>query len=40
VHEAAVGTCTGAIQVGHEIWVSTFRADRIARFPAPGRKKM
>ncbi len=30
-----MGAGTGAIQVGNEIWVSTFRADRIARFPAP-----
>ena len=30
-----MGAGTGAIQVDHEIWVSTFRADRIARFPAP-----
>ena len=29
-----MGAGTGAIKVGDEIWVSSFRADRIARFPA------
>ncbi|HET8997351.1 MAG TPA: hypothetical protein VFN42_11845 [Acetobacteraceae bacterium] len=28
-----MGAGTGAIQVGRELWVSSFRADRIARFP-------
>ena len=28
-----MGAGTGAIQVGHELWVSTFRGDRIAIFP-------
>lgn len=28
-----MGAGTGAIEVGHELWVSSFRADRIARFP-------
>lgn len=31
----AMGAGTGAIEVDHQIWVSTFRADRIALFPAP-----
>jgi DNA-binding beta-propeller fold protein YncE len=30
-----MGAGTGAIEVDHQIWVSSFRADRIARFPAP-----
>ena len=28
-----MGAGTGAIKVGNELWVSTFRGDRIARFP-------
>ncbi len=31
-----MGAGTGAIKVGDELWVSTFRGDRIARFPAKG----
>jgi DNA-binding beta-propeller fold protein YncE len=31
----AMGAGTGAIQVGNELWVSSFRSDRIARFPMP-----
>jgi hypothetical protein len=30
-----MGAGTGAIEVNHHIWVSSFRADRIAIFPAP-----
>jgi hypothetical protein len=30
-----MGAGTGAIEVNHQIWVSTFRADRIALVPAP-----
>jgi hypothetical protein len=30
-----MGAGTGAIEVDHHIWVSSFRADRIAIFPAP-----
>jgi hypothetical protein len=30
-----MGAGTGAIEVNHRIWVSTFRADRIGLFPAP-----
>jgi DNA-binding beta-propeller fold protein YncE len=30
-----MGAGTGAIEVDHQLWVSTFRGDRIARFPAP-----
>jgi hypothetical protein len=29
-----MGAGTGAIQVGNKIWVSSFRADRVALFPA------
>ena len=29
----AMGAGTGAIQVGNELWVGSYRADRIARFP-------
>jgi len=28
-----MGAGTGAIKVGNELWVSTFRGDRIAMFP-------
>lgn len=30
-----MGAGTGAIDVNHQIWVSSFRADRIGIFPAP-----
>jgi hypothetical protein len=30
-----MGAGTGAIEVNHHIWVSSFHADRIAIFPAP-----
>ena len=30
-----MGAGTGAIEVDHHIWASSFRADRIAIFPAP-----
>jgi len=30
-----MGAGTGAIEVNHKIWVSTFRADRIGLFPVP-----
>jgi hypothetical protein len=30
-----MGAGTGAIETDHQIWVSSFRADRIAIFPAP-----
>jgi sugar lactone lactonase YvrE len=29
-----MGAGTGALQVGPDLWVSTFRSDRIVRFPA------
>jgi hypothetical protein len=32
-----MGGGTGAIETDHQIWVSSFRADRIAIFPAPHR---
>jgi sugar lactone lactonase YvrE len=32
-----MGAGTGAIKVGDDIWVSTFRGDRIAIFPASGK---
>lgn len=33
-----LGAGTGAVEVGNEIWVSTFRGDRIVLLPAPARK--
>ena len=33
------GAGTGAIRVGNELWVSSFHADRVARFPADGNVK-
>jgi len=35
-----MGAGTGAIEVGHQIWVSSFRADRIGIFPAPHQPGM
>jgi DNA-binding beta-propeller fold protein YncE len=35
-----MGAGTGAIEVDHRIWVSSFRADRIGIFPAPNRLGM
>jgi hypothetical protein len=32
------GAGTGAVQIGNEIWISSFRADRIAIVPAPTGK--
>jgi hypothetical protein len=36
-NSAAFGAGTVAIEVGKEIWVGSFRGDRIARFPAPAK---
>jgi sugar lactone lactonase YvrE len=33
----AFGSGTVAVEVGKEFWVGSFRGDRIARFPAPGK---
>ncbi len=35
-----MGAGTGAIEVDHRIWVSSFRATRIGIFPAPHRLGM
>jgi hypothetical protein len=34
-NSAEFGSGTVAVQVGKEIWVGSFRGDRIAIFPAP-----
>ncbi|MFL5286701.1 MAG: hypothetical protein ACJ8AW_38440 [Rhodopila sp.] len=33
-----LGAGTGAVQIGNEIWVSTFRGDRVALLPAPAQR--
>lgn len=35
-----LGAGTGAIEVDHQVWVSSFRADRIGIFPAPHQPGM